>query len=111
VSDAVWQELQPDNRAADRRVEDQGKLTQLEKELKDRIEKEEVRAEQETQLLQEPVVASDDNDSEMGRLHEEARLRHEIARRARAAELADLERKKKEAEEERRKEAQAQKNP
>jgi hypothetical protein len=108
VSDATWQQLQSDKFAAERLEEEQQRLIQEERELKEKAEREEAQAKLELQLLQEQARQKAE-DNELKRIYEEARIRHEMARRKRAIELAELEAKAKRAKEEKRKEAETQK--
>jgi hypothetical protein len=108
VSDATWHQLQSDKFAAERLEEERQRLIQEKRELKEKAEREESQAKLELQLLQEQARQKAEDD-ELKRIYEEARIRHEMARRKRASELAELEANAKRAKEEKRKEAEAQK--
>jgi hypothetical protein len=110
VSDAVWEQLQRDEQAAKKKKEQYQKLIKASAD-----------AANNTRILQQKELASEqafrqaikhNKDQfvlqEAKRLREEARLRHEMERRAQEELLAELESQRKAGEEERRKEAKVQ---
>ncbi len=110
VSDAVWEQLQRDKQAAKKKEEQYQKLIKASAD-----------AANNTKILQQKELASeqafqqaiDHNKDqfvleEAKRLYEEARIRHEMERRAQEELLAELESQRKAGEEERRKEAKVQ---
>lgn len=104
VSDAVWHRLQEDKRAAEARAREYEQLAEQEKKLKESAAVKDAQAEMELQAISQSAAADD----EARRQHEEARLRQVREQRARDEELEELERKRKTAADEKRKEAQAQ---
>lgn len=110
VSDTIWECLQKDKLVAEARMLEHKRLFEEERVLKelDAASRERELAVETT--LKEMVRDNGDTAAveEAKRLHEETRLRNELERRAHEAKLEELERKRKAAEEEQRKEAKAQ---
>lgn len=109
VKDEVWERLQQDKAVAQAKEQEFKHLLEQEVALQKSIA---VANELETESTKEiiPEKATQPGaDGEAKRRHEEARLRHELERRAREAELENLRRKRQEEEERRRKEREAQK--
>ena len=107
VTDEIWQQLEQDKRAAEAQEREHDRLQQEGIALQERAALELCRAEAEVAALKAAADAAADAESK--RRHEEARLKRELERRARDAELAEIERKCKEKEAERKREALAQK--
>ncbi|KAI9712047.1 MAG: hypothetical protein M1820_001756 [Bogoriella megaspora] len=109
ISDAVWQQLQLDKKSMEAREKAYNDLIKLQKQSQANAVAAEEKAKATEALihkrLQEAAAAEIDDAK---RKWEEARIAHELARRAREEELAELERQRKEAEERRRLEAKAQ---
>jgi len=108
VSDAIWQQLHKDKFFAEQLKKEHEKITHMEREIKEKAEREEAQAKLELELLRDQTRQKAEDD-EKKRLYEDARLRHEMARRKRAMDQADLIAKVEKAKEERQKEAMAQK--
>ena len=110
VSDAVWEQLQRDTRAAEARDEEFSKEMKVETDAMNNMKvilQQELRSEQEYQA----AIQGDKRQEELReakRLREEARLRNEAKRRAQEEHLAKLERERRAKEEEQRKEKAAQ---
>lgn len=110
VSDAVWEQLQRDKQAAKKKEEQYQKLIKASADAANNtklLQQKELASEQ---ALQQAIKHNKDQFvlQEAKRLREEARLRHEMERRAHEELLAELESQRKAGEEERRKEAKVQ---
>jgi ATPase family associated with various cellular activities (AAA) len=110
VSDAVWEKLQRDKQAAKEKEERCQKLLKASADAANNIKLLQQKEQASEQAFQATIKQNEDQVAlqEAKRLHEEARLQHEMERRAQEDFLADLERQRKAGEEERRKEAKAQ---
>lgn len=106
VTNEDWERLQQDKAAADFREQEYKRLVEQEAALRESAAAAD-RERQAAAAIEE--AARHDVDKERKRRHEEARLRHELERRAREAELEVLQRKRQAEEEQRQKERQAQK--
>jgi hypothetical protein len=109
VSDAVWEQLQRDKQAAKKEEQNQ----KLVKAMADAANNTKILQQKEQaseQAFQQAIKHNKDQFvlQEAKRLREEARLRHEMERRAQEELLAELESQRKAWEEERRKEAKVQ---
>jgi hypothetical protein len=110
VSDAVWEQLQRDKQAARKKEEQYQNFIKASTDAANDAKALQQKQQTSEQAFQQAIK---DNDhqlvlQEAKRLREEARLGHEIERRAQAERLAGLEGLRKAVEEERRKEAKAQ---
>jgi hypothetical protein len=110
VNDAVWEQLQRDKQAAKKKEEQYQKLIKASADAANNtkiLQQKELASEQ---VFQQAIKHNKDQFvlQEAKRLREEARLRHEMERRAQEELLAELESQRKAGEEERRKEAKVQ---
>ena len=110
VSDAVWEQLQRDKRAANELEEQYQKLIKASADAANNARILEQKEQAAEQALQQAIQYNKDQLvlQEAKRLREEARVRDEMERRAQEELLAMLERQRKAVEEERRKEARMQ---
>lgn len=110
VSDAVWDQLQQDQRAAQLKEEQYQQLLKVNQNSKEDLKLLEQKEEALERGFQQAVQQDQDQAAlqEAKRLREEARLEHEEERRALEELVEEIERKRRAEEEERRKEAQAQ---
>jgi hypothetical protein len=108
ISDATWDQMQRDRLAAEQLEKDQQKLFQEEKRRKEQAKKEESQTKQKLLYLEEQATKQAEDEISK-RKFEEERIQHEMARRKRLAELAELEERAKRMREEIRKETEAQK--
>ena len=109
VTDEVWERLQQDKAAAEAKEDEYKQLLEQETALQNSIA---VAVERKTESTKDNIpqkATQPGADDEAKRRQEEARLRHELERRALEAELEILRRKRQEEEEKRRKEREAQK--
>ncbi|KAL9068301.1 MAG: hypothetical protein Q9157_006551 [Trypethelium eluteriae] len=109
VSDAVWAKLQEDKRAAEDRVKAYRDLLARQQVQEDAHTESSKKERAEEKNLQEQVEKSNTAEADDARRRlEQARIEHELARRAREEELAKIERQRKEEAKRRKEEAQAQ---
>ncbi|KAI9831934.1 MAG: hypothetical protein M1819_004656 [Sarea resinae] len=108
VSDQVWERLQQDKALAEEREREFENLRQQERMLKESIAVSDKEEAAKVALEEANAAAAAAEDDEMRR-REEARLKHELERRAREAALDEINRKRKEEERKREMEAKAQK--
>jgi hypothetical protein len=110
VSDAVWEQLQRDKQAAKKKEEQYQKLIKASADAANNTKIIQQKEQESEQAFQQAIKYNKDQFvlQEAKRLREEARLRHEIERRAQEELLAELESQRKAGEEERRKEAKVQ---
>ncbi|RAL01738.1 putative AAA family ATPase [Aspergillus ibericus CBS 121593] len=110
VPDAIWTQLQKDKLASEAREKEHQKLISDQTHLQNLLD---ALKKQQQQLPPLTQTGNDDNDGndegEAKKRHEQARLQHELERRAREDELETLRKKREAAEQERKKEQQAQK--
>ena len=109
VTDAVWERLQQDKAAAQAKEDEYKRLLEQEAALQNSIVAAEKRKTESVKDNIPQKATQPGADDEVKRRHEEARLRHELERRALEAEMEILRRKRQEEEERRRKEREAQK--
>ena len=109
VIDEVWERLQHDKAAAQAKEQEYKRLLEQEVALQKSIAVADERKTESTNEIIPEKATQPGVDDEAKRNHEEARLRHEMGRRALEAELEALRRKRQEEEERRRKEREAQK--
>lgn len=110
VSDFVWEQLQRDKQAAEKKEEQYEKLIKASADAANTTKILQQREHASEQAFQQAIKHNKDQSilQEAKRLREEARLQHEKERRAQDELFAELERQRKAVEEERRKEAKAQ---
>jgi hypothetical protein len=110
VSDAVWEQLQRDKQAATAKEEQYQKLLKASTDASNDLKSIEQKEKASEQDLQQAIKQNQDQAAlqEAKRLREEARIQHELGRRAKQEMLDELERQRRAAEEERRREAKAQ---
>ncbi|KAL9085436.1 MAG: hypothetical protein Q9165_007586 [Trypethelium subeluteriae] len=109
VSDAVWAKLQEDKCAAEDRVKAYRDLLATQQAQKDAHTESSEKERAEEEILQKQVGKSDTAEADDARRRlEQARIEHELARRAREEELAKIERQREEEAKRRKEEAQAQ---
>ncbi|PYI10434.1 putative AAA family ATPase [Aspergillus sclerotiicarbonarius CBS 121057] len=109
VSDAIWTQLQEDKLASEAREKEHQKLISDQTHLQTVVDA--LRKQQQQQQQPPPTPNSNNNDDdgdEAKKRHEQARLQHELERRAREDELEALRVKREAADLERGKEQQAQ---
>ena len=109
VSDEVWESLQQDKAAAKTKEDEYKRLLEQQLELQSSAAAAAKRVIETTINVSPEEEVQADADAEAKRRHEEARLRYELERRAREAEIETLRRKRQAQEELRRKEREAQK--
>ena len=102
VSQEVWDRLQQDKLAAEAREREYERLTKEEDALANKIAESKANAAAALEQRQHVSATQNEQDLEAKRRHEEARLKHELDRRAHEEQL-DILRQKKAAEEARRK--------
>ncbi|OBT47666.1 hypothetical protein VE00_02260 [Pseudogymnoascus sp. WSF 3629] len=110
VSDAVWEQLQRDKQAAEKKEEQYQKLIKASADAANATKILQQREQASEQAFQQAIKHNKDQSvlQEAKRLREEARLQDEMERRAQEKLLAELERQRKAVEEEQRKEAKVQ---
>jgi hypothetical protein len=109
VSDAVWERLQRDKQTAKKEEEQYQKLIKASADAANSTKILQQKEQASEQAFQQAIKHGKDQVlQEAKRLREEARIRHEMERRAQEELLAELESQRRAGEEERRKEAMAQ---
>jgi hypothetical protein len=110
VSDAVWEQLQHDTQAAKKKENQYQNLIKVSTDVAKNIKILQQKEQASEQAFQQAIKHDKDQFvlQEAKRLREEARVRHELERRAQEELAAELESRRKAAEEERRKEAKVQ---